>query len=87
VSTKAGELHAALALIAFAALAVGCGSDDETGTSSASGNATDAAFVTDMTAHHQGAIDMARIAQNRAEHPEIRELADDIVAAQQGEIS
>ena len=40
-----------------------------------------------MTAHHQGAIEMARIAQTRAEHAEIRELADDIVDAQQGEIS
>ena len=55
--------------------------------SSNSGNATDAAFIADMTAHHDGAIDMARIAQKRAEHPEIRELAGDIVAAQKGEIS
>ena len=30
---------------------------------------------------------MARIAQKRAEHPEIRQLADDIVAAQEAEIS
>lgn len=77
-------LLAALALVALAALALGTGDDENT---SASGNATDAAFITDMTAHHDGAIDMARIAKQRAEHPEIRQLADDIAAAQKGEIS
>ena len=55
--------------------------------SSSAGNATDAAFITDMTAHHEGAIEMARIAQKHAEHPEIRRLAADIVAAQGSEIS
>ena len=78
-------LLAALAVIALAAVAAGCGGDDEQ--SSNSGNATDAAFIADMTAHHEGAIDMARVAQKRAEHPEIRRLAGDIVAAQKGEIS
>ncbi len=78
-------LLAALAVIALTAVAVGCGGDDEQ--SSNSGNATDAAFIADMTAHHEGAIDMARVAQKRAEHPEIRRLAGDIVAAQKGEIS
>jgi uncharacterized protein (DUF305 family) len=78
-------LLAALAVIALAAVAAGCGEDHEQ--SSNSGNATDTAFIADMTAHHEGAIDMARIAQKRAEHPEIRRLAGDIVAAQKGEIS
>ena len=76
----------ALAVIAVVAVAVGFGGDDEN-TMSVSGNATDAAFIADMTAHHEGAIEMARIAQKRAEHPEIRRLADDIVAAQEGEIT
>ena len=74
---------AALALIALAAIAAGCGDSDH----SSSGNATDAAFINDMTTHHQGAIDMARMAKTQAEHPEIRGLAEDIVAAQEGEIS
>jgi uncharacterized protein (DUF305 family) len=78
-------LLAALAVLAVAALAAGCGGDDES--TSAMGNATDAAFVTDMTAHHQGAIDMAKLAQTKAEHPQIKQLADDIVSAQKGEIS
>lgn len=81
-------LPAALAIIAVAAIAAGCGDDDNAGSNtSARGNATDAAFITDMTAHHQGAIDMAELARKRAEHPEIKQLADDIVSAQEGEIS
>jgi len=80
-------LLAALAVIALAAVAAGCGGDDTDNTGADSGNTADAAFVADMTAHHQGAIEMARIAQKRAEHPEIKQLADDIVAAQEGEIS
>jgi uncharacterized protein (DUF305 family) len=77
-------LLAALAFIAV--VAAGCGGDDEK-TTSATGNATDAAFIADMTAHHQGAIDMAKLAQKRADHGEISELADDIISAQQAEIA
>lgn len=72
-----------LAALALTALAAGCGSD----ATSTSGNATDAAFITDMTTHHQGAIAVAEVAQKRAENPEIRKLADDIISAQTGEIS
>ena len=85
MKTKTWPFFAAVALIALAAVAAACGEDHEQ--SSNSGNTTDAAFIADMTAHHEGAIDMARVAQKRAEHPEIRRLAGDIVAAQKGEIS
>jgi uncharacterized protein (DUF305 family) len=76
---------AALAVIALGAVTAGCGGDDQS--SSSAGDATDAAFITDMTAHHEGAVEMARIAQKRAEHSEIRGFAADIVAAQESEIS
>jgi uncharacterized protein (DUF305 family) len=46
----------------------------------------DPRFLEAMIAHHQGAIDMARMAQQMAEHEEIRTLADAIIAAQQTEI-
>jgi uncharacterized protein (DUF305 family) len=46
----------------------------------------DAAFATAMIDHHDGAVAMARLAQDRAEHAEIRTLAADIVAAQKTEI-
>jgi uncharacterized protein (DUF305 family) len=76
-------LLAALGVVALAAIATGCG-DDAT---SAGGNSTDAAFIADMTVHHEGAIEMARLARAKAEHPEIRSLADDIIDSQEGEIS
>ena len=72
-----------LAVLAAAAVATGCGSDKKPAT----GNEADAAFITDMTDHHEGAIAMARIAQTRAEHPQIRRLADGIITAQEDEIT
>ena len=82
-------LLAALAVIALAAVAAGCGSDDDSTStkSSSTGNATDVAFISDMTTHHQGAIDMAKLARGRAEHAEVKQLADHIVGAQEREIS
>src|SRR5215208_4024715 len=79
-------LLAAVAFIVLAAAALGCGGDDEV-SPGAAGNETDAAFITDMTAHHQGAIEMAEVAQKRAEHPEVRQLAGNIISAQKGENS
>jgi uncharacterized protein (DUF305 family) len=76
-------LIAALALIAV--LVAACGGDDRS-KSSSSGTLTDSAFITDMTAHHQGAIEVAKLAQKQADHTQIRTLADDIIAAQEGEI-
>jgi uncharacterized protein (DUF305 family) len=79
-------LFCAALLVVGIVLFAGCGSADN-GKTSLSGNATDAAFITDMTTHHQAAIQMAELAQKRAEHPEVRRLADDIISAQKGQIS
>lgn len=46
------------------------------------GDDFDKAFISGMIAHHQGAIDMANLAKQNAKHDEIKNLADDIVAAQ-----
>ena len=46
----------------------------------------DAMFASMMIAHHEGAIAMARMARERAQHVEIRSLAEAIVEAQQAEI-
>ena len=46
----------------------------------------DAAFAQAMIAHHQGAIDMARVVLGFGTDPEIRKLAQDIITAQEGEI-
>jgi uncharacterized protein (DUF305 family) len=46
----------------------------------------DAMFIDGMIGHHQGAIDMAEIALEQAEHEEIRALAEEIIVAQTTEI-
>lgn len=46
----------------------------------------DIAFVEMMTAHHAGAVTMAKDAQTKGEHPEIKMLANQIVKAQEAEI-
>ncbi len=53
----------------------------------ASSNAFDLMFLDMMTPHHQGAITMAREALTRAEHPEIKRLAQQIIDAQEREIA
>ena len=46
----------------------------------------DVDFVRGMIAHHQGAIDMAKVVIEHGQDPEIRKLAEGIIAAQEGEI-
>lgn len=47
----------------------------------------DVDFARAMIAHHEGAIDMARIVIEHGEDPQMRALAEEIVAAQEAEIA
>jgi uncharacterized protein (DUF305 family) len=46
----------------------------------------DLMFIDMVTPHHAAAVAMADIARTRAEHPEVRALAEDIIASQTAEI-
>ena len=46
----------------------------------------DQRFIDAMLSHHQGAIDMAKDAQTKAEHSEIKTLANSIITVQTKEM-
>ena len=47
----------------------------------------DKAFIDAMIPHHESAIEMAQVAYQKSDNPEIRALAEGIVEAQTGEIT
>ena len=51
------------------------------------GETYDRNFIANMIAHHQGAVDMAKLALANAKHQELKDMANDIVTAQEKEIS
>jgi len=77
------------ALAAAAVIAVtGCGTDDspESGSSGTAAGGIDRAFASEMIPHHESAVEMAKIAEERGESEFVKELADDIVRTQNAEI-
>lgn len=50
------------------------------------GEAFDRAFIEGMIVHHEGAVEMAEQALEKALRPEIKEMAKDIIEAQTREI-
>lgn len=52
-----------------------------------SGDDYDKAFNEMMIAHHEGAVDMAELSEQRAKHDEIKQLSQEIITAQEKEIT
>lgn len=83
-----------ITLAVVAALTVaGCGSDTDsngstgsTESSDAQFNDADVTFAQQMIPHHEQAVEMATMAQERASSPEVKQLAAKIEAAQGPEI-
>ncbi len=51
------------------------------------GDDFDKAFIDEMIIHHQGAVDMAKLALKNAKHKEIQNMANAIISAQTKEIN
>lgn len=62
-----------------------CGNEDDTDTAGGHNDA-DVTFAQEMIPHHQQAIEMADLAESRAESQAVKDLATDIEAAQGPEI-
>jgi hypothetical protein len=50
------------------------------------GDSFDKAFLEEMIVHHEGAVDMAELVLEKSDRPELRKLAEEIIAAQTKEI-
>ncbi|MDQ3089679.1 MAG: DUF305 domain-containing protein [bacterium] len=51
------------------------------------GDEFDRAFLNEMIVHHEGAIGMAELALSNSKHQEVKDLAKNIIRAQESEIS
>jgi uncharacterized protein (DUF305 family) len=82
-------LVALIALLGLTVVLSACGggsSSSSTSSSGGSGGTVDQAFVAEMIPHHEMAVEMAEMAQAEGQHPQITQLADDIIKTQSSEI-
>ncbi len=71
----------AAALVLSIGALVACGGEDT------KANGIDRAFAEQMIPHHQSAVDMGKVGLERAQRPELRSLAENIIASQNSEIA
>ncbi len=77
------RILAALGLVVLVLGTACAAATRSTGSSTAS---FDQQFIDMMVPHHEGAVAMAEIAQVRGEHPEVKQMAQEILATQREEI-
>ncbi|MFE6648969.1 DUF305 domain-containing protein [Nocardioides sp. NPDC057772] len=82
----AAIVAAALLILAATVLVLAVRGGEDNDHTSAGHNDADVAFAQQMIPHHQQAIEMADLAETRAESQEVKDLAADIEAAQGPEI-
>jgi len=98
MTTRRAPLRTALPAAALAALLAACssggmedmaGMDEGGGTSAAAGELTEAetSFLQGMVPHHQQAVEMAELVEDRTDRPELIELAAAITSSQEQEIT
>jgi uncharacterized protein (DUF305 family) len=78
-----------LLLASLIALLAACGNDSSNQDAAAdvmTMELDDETFLAAMIEHHEGAVDVAEIALERAEREELREMAQEIIDAQETEI-
>lgn len=75
-----GSVLAALVLVT-----AGCGGDDNEAATNG-GNTADRAFLEGMIPHHEGGVDLGKLAAEMAEHEELKELGEDVDEAQAREV-
>lgn len=51
------------------------------------GDEFDKAFISSMIAHHEGAVEMAKLSAKNAKHEEVKSLSNNIITAQEKEIA
>lgn len=62
------------------------GMRSQTGSTMMNGSVIDAHFIEQMIPHHEDAITMAKLAEEKAQKAEVKKLAGDIITAQNAEI-
>jgi uncharacterized protein (DUF305 family) len=83
LTRSAGPVRGLVAVLLVSAVMPGSGCAPK----AAAGVPYDLQFIDTMTAHHQGAIEMARAAEAKAMHVELLDFARQVIADQQREVT